>query len=104
MSGFDGTWKAYVVACAFLLPNSTASQVPAGTGQTRSSSLQESCEQPLSGWFGHAQPFAFKHAYAPGSGIQRFQCGTPPIISLAALEVGPSYRSPASATCGQDTA
>ena len=51
--------------------------------------LQELCEQPLCGWFGHARPFAFESSYAPAEGAQRFQCGTPPILSLAALEVVP---------------
>jgi kynureninase len=44
--------------------------------------------QPLSGWLGHAAPFEFAPAYRPGKGIARFVCGTPPIISLAALECG----------------
>lgn len=44
--------------------------------------------QPLTGWFGHAAPFAFADDYAPAPGIDRLQCGTPPILGLAALEVG----------------
>jgi kynureninase len=44
--------------------------------------------QPLSGWLGHAAPFEFTPDYRPGTGISRFICGTPPVISLAALEVG----------------
>jgi len=44
--------------------------------------------QPLSGWLGHAAPFAFEPSYRPASGIARVLCGTPPILSLAALEVG----------------
>ena len=42
----------------------------------------------LSGWFGHAEPFAFEDAYRPAPGIERFQCGTPPVLGLAALECG----------------
>ncbi|MFT4045665.1 MAG: kynureninase [Solimonas sp.] len=42
----------------------------------------------LSGWFGHAAPFAFEGTYKPASDIMRLAVGTPPIISLAALEVG----------------
>ena len=42
----------------------------------------------LSGWLGHAEPFAFKDEYAPGAGIDRFQCGTPGILGMAALECG----------------
>ena len=43
---------------------------------------------PLSGWLGHAQPFAFEPHYQPAKGIQRFICGTPPVLSMAALECG----------------
>jgi kynureninase len=48
----------------------------------------EGWRQPLAGWFGHADPFAFATDYRPAPGIARFQCGTPPILSLAALECG----------------
>src|SRR3546814_2662867 len=37
----------------------------------------------LSGWFGHARPFAFEEDYDPAAGIERFQCGTPPVLGLA---------------------
>jgi len=49
---------------------------------------REGWRPPLSGWLGHAQPFAFDPYYEPASGIQRFICGTPPVLSLAALECG----------------
>jgi kynureninase len=44
--------------------------------------------QPLTGWFGHAAPFAFSDDYAPAPGIERLLCGTSPVLGLAALEVG----------------
>lgn len=44
--------------------------------------------QPLSGWLGHAAPFAFAPEYEPAKGISRFICGTPPVLSLAALDCG----------------
>jgi kynureninase len=44
--------------------------------------------QPLSGWWGHADPFAFDPDYRPASGIRKFLCGTQPILSLRALEAG----------------
>jgi len=40
----------------------------------------------LSGWLGHASPFAFDLAYRPGTGIERMRVGTPPVLQLAALE------------------
>jgi len=49
---------------------------------------RENWRPPLSGWLGHAQPFAFDPYYQPASGIQRFVCGTPPVLSMAALECG----------------
>ncbi len=45
-------------------------------------------EQPLSGWMGHAAPFAFEASYRGASGIARALCGTPPVLSLVALEAG----------------
>ncbi|TKA96984.1 kynureninase [Cereibacter changlensis] len=40
----------------------------------------------LSGWLGHAAPFAFDLDYRPGPGIERMRVGTPPVIQMAALE------------------
>jgi kynureninase len=45
-------------------------------------------EQPLSGWMGHAAPFDFSPHYRPAAGVARYLCGTPPVLSLAALECG----------------
>lgn len=42
----------------------------------------------LSGWFGHAAPFSFEHAWRPAEGIVKMAVGTPAILSLAALEAG----------------
>ena len=41
---------------------------------------------PLRGWFGHARPFAFAADYEPAPGANRFLDGTPPILSMAALD------------------
>jgi kynureninase len=45
-------------------------------------------QQPLTGWMGHAAPFAFVDDYAPAAGIDRLLTGTPSILALAALEEG----------------
>ncbi len=44
--------------------------------------------QPLAGWIGHAAPFEFTPGYRPAPGIARYLCGTPAVLSLAALECG----------------
>jgi kynureninase len=41
---------------------------------------------PISGWFGHTDPFAFTPAYAPRAGVARFAAGTPGVLSLSALD------------------
>jgi kynureninase len=49
---------------------------------------REQWRQPLAGWLGHAAPFEFTPDYRPAPGMSRFVCGTPPMLSLAALECG----------------
>lgn len=49
---------------------------------------QERLASPLSGWMGHAEPFAFTDAYAPAPGMKRWLAGTPPMLAMAALEAG----------------
>jgi kynureninase len=43
---------------------------------------------PLSGWWGHANPFAMQANFIPTASIRRALCGTQPIISLALVETG----------------
>ncbi len=49
---------------------------------------QEAFAQPLSGWLGHAAPFEFSPDYRPAPGIARYLCGTPPVLSMVALDCG----------------
>jgi kynureninase len=46
----------------------------------------EHLTSPIPGWFGHAEPFAFAPEYHPAGGARRFLGGTPPVLSLAALD------------------
>ena len=47
---------------------------------------QQAVKQPLSGWMGHAKPFAFDAQYHTSLNINQFQCGTPSVISMSALD------------------
>jgi kynureninase len=49
---------------------------------------QASMTSPLTGWMGHAEPFAFEDGYRPAADIRGQITGTPPILGLAALEAG----------------
>ena len=48
--------------------------------------IADAVRPALSGWMGHAAPFAFDLSYRPGTGIERMRVGTPPILALAALD------------------
>lgn len=50
--------------------------------------LQADLRNPIQGWMGHQEPFAFTDAYRPVDGISRFLTGTPSILAMAALEAG----------------
>ena len=50
--------------------------------------LQERLIPSLRGWMGHAAPFAFTDDFIPAPGMSRFLAGTPPMLSLLALESG----------------
>jgi kynureninase len=40
----------------------------------------------LSGWLGHAAPFAFDLEYSPAPDVSRMRVGTPPVIQMTVLE------------------
>jgi kynureninase len=61
---------------------------------------RDALRQPLSGWLGHAEPFAFAPAYQPAAGVGRFVCGTPPIVALRALQCGVEVFDDAAASGG----
>lgn len=48
--------------------------------------LQAKLQQPIWGWLGSKDPFQFGTMYEPADGISRFLVGTPPILSMSAIE------------------
>jgi kynureninase len=48
--------------------------------------LQAEARQPITGWMGHAAPFAMSRDYEPAPGIRSWASGTPPVLALSALE------------------
>jgi kynureninase len=50
--------------------------------------LQEELRSPIWGWFGRRDQFLMGPGYEPVAGIGRFQAGTPPVLDLAAAELG----------------
>ncbi len=48
--------------------------------------LQDSALSPIWGWFGQQSPFDFELNFQPAGGVARFLVGTPPILSLMAME------------------
>jgi len=81
---FDADAVDFAVGCTYKYlnggPGSPAFIAVAKTHQT-------AAQNPLSGWWGHAVPFAFDRDFRPDAGIKRFLCGTQPIISLRGVDV-----------------
>jgi kynureninase len=50
--------------------------------------LQTKLNQPITGWFGHADQFGFTREWESANDIRRFLVGTPPIVSMTGVEVG----------------
>ena len=50
--------------------------------------LQESFEQPITGWMGNADPFAMTTDYAHAAGMRRALSGTPPLTGLTGVDEG----------------
>ena len=50
--------------------------------------LQQTLTSPITGWMGHARAFAFSDDFQPADGMARWLTGTPPMLSLLALEAG----------------
>ncbi|MGH8916553.1 MAG: kynureninase [Acidimicrobiia bacterium] len=50
--------------------------------------LQSELANPITAWWGHAEPFAFDLGFRPVEGIRKFHTGTMPILSLAPVAAG----------------
>jgi len=48
--------------------------------------LQAQLNQPMWGWFAAENPFAFELNFTPASDISRYRVGTPPMLSMKAVE------------------
>lgn len=48
--------------------------------------LQAQVSQPLKGWMGHKQPFAFAQGYEQADNITQYLCGTPNVVSMSVLD------------------
>ena len=82
---FDATQSDLAIGCTYKYLNG-------GPGSPAfiyvRSDLQDSLENPITAWWGHAEPFSFDLDFRPVSGIRRFHTGTMPILSLAPTEAG----------------
>ena len=79
----NGSGARYAVGCTYKYLNG-------GPGAPAflyvNSDYQNGGWQPLSGWHGHASPFAFDADYTPSSDISRFRTGTHSALAYTALE------------------
>ena len=51
-------------------------------------SIQSKLENPIKGWFGHKLPFKFSDKYEAANNINKFDIGTPGMLSIVAMEAG----------------
>jgi kynureninase len=50
--------------------------------------LHDQLRQPIWGWLGRRDPFAMEQGYLPAPGIRALLSGTPPVLSLIAIDEG----------------
>lgn len=80
----NGADADFAVGCGYKFLNGG----PGAPAYLFAASRHHHAEPVLSGWFGHARPFDFEEEYHAAAGIERFLCGTPPVLGMIALECG----------------
>lgn len=83
----NGSNADFAVGCTYKYLNGGPGS-PAFVWAKASHVARASIHQPLTGWWGHSAPFAMSHEYSPKAGIEQFNCGTQPVISMALIACG----------------
>ncbi len=82
--GLNAANADFAVGCGYKFLNGG----PGAPAFLFAASRHHNAQPVLSGWFGHARPFDFDGQFEAAPGIERFQCGTPPVLGMSALEEG----------------
>jgi kynureninase len=78
-----GRWRAdFAVGCSYKYLNGG----PGAPGYLVAAAHLDDPTPAIRGWFGHARTFDFAEDWDPAPGAARFRNGTPPVLSLTALE------------------
>ncbi len=80
----NGTGADFAIGCGYKFLNGG----PGAPAYLYVAERHQHAEAVLAGWFGHARPFDFEEDYVAAPGIERFLCGTPPVLGMVALEAG----------------
>ncbi len=80
----NGSGADFAIGCGYKFLNGG----PGAPAYMYVAQRHQHADAVLAGWFGHARPFAFEEQYDAASGVERFLCGTPPVLGMVALEAG----------------